>query len=52
MSLGKKEIREITGFTFLGIGKDPETWISRARAFKSVAELIVESNEYSPPFPF
>jgi HEPN domain-containing protein len=52
MSLSKKEVRGITGFTFSGIGKDPENWIEHARAFKSEAELIAESNEYSPPLPF
>ena len=52
MSFSKKEVREITGFTFLGIWKDPENWVGRARAFKNAAELIAESDEHSPPFPF
>ena len=52
MTLTKKEIREITGFTFSEIGSDPENWMRRAIAFKDAAILIAASDEYSPPFPY
>ena len=52
MTLSRKEVREITGFTFAQIGSDPENWISRASAFKEAAELIAKSDEYSPPIPY
>ena len=52
MSLSKKEIREITGFTFSAVNADHENWMSRARAFKEAAELIAKSDEYSPPIPY
>lgn len=52
MSLSKKEIREITGFTFSKIGTDPENWMKRAIDFKDAAILIARSDEYSPPFPY
>ena len=52
MSLSKKEVREITGFTFSKIGTDPENWMKRAMAFKEAAILIAKSEEYSPPFPY
>ena len=52
MSLSKKDVREIAGFTFLEVGSDPEIWINRARAFKDAAELIAKNEEYSPPFPY
>lgn len=52
MSLSKKEVREITGFTFSKIGTDPENWMKRAVDFKEAAILIAKSEEYSPPFPY
>lgn len=52
MALSKKEVREITGFTFPEIGSNPENWMSRATAFKEAAILIANSDEYSPPFPY
>lgn len=52
MTLSKKEVREITGFTFDQTGSDPESWINRASAFKEAAELIAKSDEYSPPIPY
>ncbi|MBU2570812.1 MAG: HEPN domain-containing protein [Gammaproteobacteria bacterium] len=52
MSLSKKVVREITGFTFSKIGTDPENWMKRAMDFKEAAILIAKSEEYSPPFPF
>lgn len=52
MSLSKKEVREITGFTFSKIGTDPENWMKRAIDFKEAAMLIAKSEEYSPPFPY
>jgi HEPN domain-containing protein len=52
VSLSKKEVREITGFTFSEVGSDPENWISRARAFKEAAELIANGDGYSPPIPY
>lgn len=52
MSLSKKEVREITGFTFSKIGTDPENWMKRALDFKNAAILIAKSEEYSPPFPY
>ena len=52
MTLSKKEVREITGFTFSEIGSDPENWMKRAIAFKEAAILIAKSDEYSPPFPY
>ncbi len=52
MSLSKKEVREITGFTFFEVGEDPENWMSRARAFKEAAELIAKGDDYSPPIPY
>lgn len=52
MSLSKKEVREITGFTFSKIGTDPENWMKRALDFKNAAILVAKSEEYSPPFPY
>lgn len=52
MSLSKKGVREITGFTFSKIGTDPENWMKRAIDFKEAAILIARSDEYSPPFPY
>ena len=52
MTLSRKEVREIAGFTFSKIGSDSENWISLARAFKDAAELIAKSGEYSPPIPY
>jgi len=52
LSLCKKEIRKITGFTFFAVSSDHENWMSRARAFKEAAELIAKSDEYSPPIPY
>jgi HEPN domain-containing protein len=52
MTLSKKEVREITGFTFAEIGADPKNWMSRAVAFKEAALLIAKSDDYSPPFPY
>jgi len=52
MSLSKKEVREITGFTFSKIRSDPDNWMKRAVDFKEAAILIAKSEEYSPPFPF
>jgi HEPN domain-containing protein len=52
VSLSKKEVREITGFTFSKIGTDPENWMKRAVDFKEAAILIAKSEEYSPPFPY
>lgn len=52
MSLSKKEVREITGFTFSKIGTAPENWMKRAINFKEAAMLIAKSEEYSPPFPY
>jgi HEPN domain-containing protein len=52
VTLSRKKIREITGFTFSKIGSDPGNWISRARDFKDAAELIAKSGEYSPPIPY
>jgi len=52
VTLSRKELREITGYTFPKIGSDPENWIRRARAFKDAAELIAKSDEYSPPIPY
>lgn len=52
MSLSKKEVREITGFTFSKIGADPANWMKRAMAFKEAAILIAKSEKYSPPFPY
>lgn len=52
MTLTKKEVREITGFTFAEIGADPNNWMSLAVAFKEAALLISKSDDYSPPFPY
>jgi HEPN domain-containing protein len=52
MSLSKKEIQDITGFTFSDIGKDHRKWMKRAKDFKEAAMLISKSDEYSPPFPY
>ena len=52
MTFSRKNIREITGFTFAKNGSDSENWISRARAFKDAAELIAKSDEHSPPIPY
>lgn len=52
MALSKKEVREITGFTFSEIGSAPENWLKCAIAFKDAALLIAKSDEYSPPFPY
>ncbi|MFT6140726.1 MAG: HEPN domain-containing protein [Psychromonas sp.] len=52
MSLSKKEVREITGFTFSKIGTDSENWMKRAIDFKEAAILIAKSDDYSPPFPY
>ena len=52
MSLSKKKVREIAGFTFSKIGEDPKSWMERAIDFKEAAVLIAEPDEYSPPFPF
>lgn len=52
MSLSKKHIREITGFNFFDIGKDPENWSSRAREFRDVAEIVAKIDENSPPIPY
>jgi HEPN domain-containing protein len=52
VTLSRKEVREITGFSFSKIGSAPENWIRRAKAFKDAAELIAKSDEYSPPIPF
>jgi HEPN domain-containing protein len=52
VSLSKKEVRGITGFTFSKIGTDPENWMKRAVDFKEAAILIAKSDEYCPPFPY
>lgn len=52
MTLSKKEVREITGFTFSEIRSDPENWMKRAIAFKDAAILIAKPDEYSPSFPY
>jgi HEPN domain-containing protein len=52
VTLGRKEVREITNFTFTAIGSNPENWMSRAIAFKDAAELIAKLDEYSPPIPY
>lgn len=52
MSLSKKKVREITGFTFYNTGTDPENWMKRAMDFKEAAILIAKSDEHSPPFPY
>lgn len=52
MSLSKKKVREIAGFTFSKIGEDPKSWMKLAMDFKEAAVLIAKSDEYSPPFPF
>jgi HEPN domain-containing protein len=52
LSLWKKKVREIAGFTFIEVSSDPENWINRARAFKEAAELIAKNDEYSPPIPY
>jgi len=52
MSLSRKEIREITGFTFFEVGSDPQNWVNRAQAFKQSAELIAKSDDNSPPIPY
>lgn len=52
MTLSKKQTREITGFTFTGVGSEPENWMSRAILFKEAALLISKSDEYSLPFPY
>ena len=52
MTLSKKEVREITGFTFSGIGSDPENWMKRATDFKDAAILIAKYDKHNPPFPY
>jgi len=52
MTISKKRIREITGYTHEEIGSDPECWIRMARLFKRAADLIATQDEYSPPLPF
>ena len=43
MSLSKKEVREIVGFTFFNVGRDPENWFSRAREFNAVVRQLVDN---------
>lgn len=52
MSLSKKVVRGIAGFTFTKIGADPENWIKRAIDFKDAAILIAKSDEHSIPHPY
>ena len=52
MSLSRKKVREITGYTSFKVGSDPENWMNRASTFKMAAELIAKDDEYSPPIPY
>lgn len=47
MTLSKKKVREIVGFTFDEQGDNPENWFSRARSFYEAAILLNDSSESS-----
>jgi len=40
MSLNQKAIRELVGYTFLNVEKDPNSWYRLARQFNEVALLV------------
>ena len=52
MTLSKKAIRQIVGYTFLKVETYPENWFERARQFNSVTNLIYQNhqNHLSPVY--
>ncbi|MCP4551327.1 MAG: HEPN domain-containing protein [Bacteroidetes bacterium] len=52
MSVDRKWVREITGYTHDRVTSDPENWMSNASLFKNAADLIASQNNDYPPLPF
>ncbi len=52
MSIDRKLVRKITGYTHDQVGSNPGNWMGNASLFKNAADLIASQNNYSPPLPF